>query len=325
MVKPHKVHHFTHTDLDGVGCACISQVALARREDVELEVKYCNYSDIDNEVNKLLDDLEEHRKIESYEAFRKHTILITDLSVNEETAKRLDAYNDKDTVVMLDHHKLPDSMRVRNWAVVADNGEESGTSLTFRYFYGNQIQGLQGIIDFVENVTLYDNWKFDPEVRSRPQDFNKYMYTFGRKYFVNYITDQLTLFPNTGVDLDDELLEALYDRDEAYIKAVSRKAKPVTYNGLHGMYVFAEQQVSRMGHRILIENPTIDFAVIILAPGNVSLRSRDDGDIDVAEIAKHFGGGGHTHAAGYQLAEPYTFTMEDNDEKACIDPEDSRA
>ena len=69
---------FTHDDLDGVGCAIVARLAFPD----DLVVRYCSYKTINSEINSFLDQLQVPVKI-----------IISDISVNEETAKRLDGYD----------------------------------------------------------------------------------------------------------------------------------------------------------------------------------------------------------------------------------------
>lgn len=308
------VNHFTHTDLDGVGCACLTTFITYNQKDVELDVKFCDYNDVNQQVNQLLDQLDEWKASDDMDYYRDRLILITDISVNEETAERLNsAANDKIVIMMLDHHQLSDKLRSYRWATVDDSGDNCGTSLVMNRFIGNQINGIQGVIDFVENVRLYDLWKFDPEERSKARSFNMLLSLFGKEHFLKLIAHELIEYPNTSIDLDQgwikNVLDCLYASEEEYIRNKLKTAVDIEYNGLHGKYVFAEQHVSRIGNRMLKEFPDIDFAAIVQTPNRVSLRSREGGVNVGMDIAKQFGGGGHPCAAGYTMSTPIKFEM----------------
>ena len=105
---------FTHDDLDGVGCAIVARLAFPD----DLVVRYCSYKSINSEINSFLDQLQEPVKI-----------IISDISVNEETATRLDGYD----VAMYDHH--PITVR-RPWMTIDISGGECGTSLLARALLG---------------------------------------------------------------------------------------------------------------------------------------------------------------------------------------------
>lgn len=57
----------------------------------------------------------------------------------------------------------------------------------------------------------------------------------------------------------------------------------------------------RAGQELLDRHAGIDVAVILYRDGKISFRKRDTCDINLAELAKLFGGGGHAYAAGARL------------------------
>lgn len=62
------------------------------------------------------------------------------------------------------------------------------------------------------------------------------------------------------------------------------------------------------GQKILDTKEEADVSVILYRNGRLSFRKRDDCDIDLAEIARVFDGGGHSYAAGAKL--PTTVTRD---------------
>ena len=68
--------------------------------------------------------------------------------------------------------------------------------------------------------------------------------------------------------------------------------------------LIAEDYIRDLGQAALADEDSEDLHyVAIVSPLNntVSLRSRNNEDIDVAKIAKAFNGGGHFHASGFQV------------------------
>ena len=87
------------------------------------------------------------------------------------------------------------------------------------------------------------------------------------------------------------------------VKKVCEKAVSRKYKDKDVLVVNASHWMSEIGARLA---PDCDFAVIWYYDHNdrmikVSLRAFHEA-IDVSEIAKHFGGGGHKKAAGFQLS-----------------------
>lgn len=305
------VHHFTHTDLDGVGCAILSKYMYDENPEIDLDIKYCNYDTINEEVTQLLDEIGENNK-------KHRLILITDISVNEEVAQRLDKLRlcDKLCIVMMfDHHQLSREIRSYEWATVDSSGANCGISLMYNYFFKDAPEGGgAAIFDFVRNVKLYDLWLFDPETHCIPLEYNMLLYTFGKTYFEELILHELFLYKDRPISFSTGWVRSFLDEQyaliEEYLEKKSKEAQDVTFKDYKGKYVFAEKDQSRLGNRILKDYPEADFAAIIAAPNYVSLRSRKDG-VNVGEdIAKYFGGGGHPAAAGYTMPTPIVFTME---------------
>ena len=86
------------------------------------------------------------------------------------------------------------------------------------------------------------------------------------------------------------------------VKKVCEKASARRLDGKHVMVVNASHWMSEIGARL---SPDCDFALIWYwdheeEHTKVSLRAFHE-TVDVSEIAKKFGGGGHKKAAGFQL------------------------
>ena len=88
-----KIKLFTHTDLDGIGCAILAYLAFGREN---VDVEFCNYDDVDEKVRNLIVD---HSTVSEYDR-----IYITDISVREEVAQIIDTWIDRDKIWLFDHH-----------------------------------------------------------------------------------------------------------------------------------------------------------------------------------------------------------------------------
>ena len=87
------------------------------------------------------------------------------------------------------------------------------------------------------------------------------------------------------------------------VKKVCDKAQPRKFGGKDVLVVNASHWMSEIGARLA---PDCDFALVWYwdhesLHTKASLRAFHE-TVDVAEIAKKFGGGGHRKAAGFQLA-----------------------
>src|SRR5574340_1199463 len=101
-----KIKHFTHTDLDGVGCGILAE----REYGDNVEIEYCDY---DNINEKVLDYI-------NTSTAPVDLILITDISVNEDVAERLEFIHHWGGVKikLIDHHGTATWLNKYKWAEV---------------------------------------------------------------------------------------------------------------------------------------------------------------------------------------------------------------
>lgn len=278
-----KIKLFTHTDLDGVGCAI-----LAKRAYEDVEVAYCNYGEIDATVSEFIDS-GEHEKYDY--------VIITDISVSEEVARKIEN-TIAHKIQLLDHHATAKGLNQYEWAYVADiidGVRTSGTSLLFEYLRDDY--QMEDVSWLAEKVRRYDTWEWNTKYNdTEAKQLNDLLYILGRERFVErFVNDPNPAFTET----ERLLLNLEQERIDAY---VARKTKEVVIRKI-GEYmvgvVFAEQFISQLGHAIAQEFEDIDFVAIVNTPKAVSLRTAKD--IDLSQIAKRYGGGGHPKAAGIPM------------------------
>lgn len=303
---------FTHTDLDGIGCAIIAYLAFGREN---VDVEYCNYNDVNEKIKEFLS-----RKDVSY----IHTY-ITDISVNGEVAKEIDMLGEKNTVRLFDHHAT--ALRLNQysqWACVKvedlDTGlKTSGTEMLYkylecrRYFEKLNEGSRENIKQFVEAVRDYDTWRWkDLDLRGLSyKNMNDLFHIYGRNEFIGWaITNILSqskssdpYFLRWFSKKDVDMLFMKQREIDRYIEKKDRELSIITdkFGHLCGV-VFADQYISELGNQICIRHPEIDYVAIIdISSGNISYRCvRDDIDLG-GEIAHSYGGGGHRKAAGSQF------------------------
>ena len=91
--------HITHNDSDAVGCALVAAFVYTEY-NLENNTYFCSATGASEKLNKILDDIE--KSGEHYPGF----ILISDISIDEETAVRLEGIRDLTGTKLLgmDHH-----------------------------------------------------------------------------------------------------------------------------------------------------------------------------------------------------------------------------
>lgn len=296
---------FTHTDLDGVGCAILAKLAFGE----EVDISYCNYDDINENVMNYLNHNDDSL---SY-------IYITDIRVNEEVAELLDK---RGGVVFLDHHPTALELNKYPWCkvMVEDlNGvKTSGTKMFYHWLGMNgclnkELEINEALSRFAELVRNYDTWRWSElgEDGIICKQVNDLMYLYGRDKFITWCISEI----------HDEVFPRLYSADELLLSTkqreideyVEEKNEQIIFSELCGRecgFVFAEKYVSELGNKLCKMHPEIDFiAMIDMGTKTVSYRTVKD-DIDLGkDIAQLFGGGGHPKAAGSEFSDNVQFKV----------------
>lgn len=292
---------FTHTDLDGVGCAILAQLAFGKDN---VDISYCNYDDIDQSVlDYVLRNLNDVST----------SIFITDISVNEKMA---DLLNKRGNVRLFDHHATALWLNKYMWCTVSvdepDKTKTSGTMLFYQWLMLNdncnkKLKMNKSLYNFVDLIRNYDTWRWKElgEDGVICKQVNDLLYLYGRDSFINWCISEI----------QDEVFPRLYKEDKFILqvrqseidKYIEEKNKTMIINSMCGKvcgFVFADKFVSELGNRLCEMNPGIDFVAIInIDNRTVSYRTIKE-NINLGEdVAALFGGGGHSKAAGSQFTD----------------------
>lgn len=290
-----KIKMFTHTDLDGVGCAI-----LLKRVYPDAEFDLCNY----HEINDKVCDFYSSGQYEKYDK-----VFITDISVDQDVAKLIDLLDqDKKALVLLDHHATALWLNKYKWALVqvdqTDGSKTAGTSLLYSYFLQENLIDIDdwNTAQFVEKVRRYDTWEWhNIHKDNHAKELNDLLYIVGQNRFINRFIDDID--PDFK-DSEQLLLEIEQKRIDAYVEKKRKELKKIDKDGFKFGVVFAETNQSIVGNILAEENPDLN-AIVMLNPGAAGMSLRSIGDrMHVGEYLKFFyGGGGHANAAGAPLAE----------------------
>lgn len=288
---------FTHTDLDGTGCAVLSKIAFENNVDIS----YCDYDTIDKEVKEF---------ISSKEILNYSTCFITDIKISDELAKEIDEKFKH--FYLLDHHPTAMYLNKYNWCEVKEylkylNGntiKTCGTELYYNWLFDHGfLKHKDNILNtFVEIVRDYDTYRWSTLGESGIicKKINDLMYLYGREEFINWCLTRIDNFSFPELSNDDKLLLSIKQREiDEYIDKKDKELIITTISGKTCGVVFADKYFSELGNKLCKMHPEIDFAAMIdMGDYTVSYRSIKD-DIDLGkDIAMKFGGGGHPKAAG---------------------------
>lgn len=232
-------------------------------------------------------------------------VLIVDLSFKKDVMRDLGEAARR--IIVLDHHKTAEAElagflqlscaggpfekryadRMIEGVGVCFDMEKSGCRLAWEYCFGDE-----PMPDWFAAVEDRDLWRFDLigtkeiciAIRSMPRDF---------ELWDTFTAENLA---NEGVTIRryvDMIVSNICDT--AFEEEIAGHKVPVAACS----YDF----VSETGHELLNRNPDAPFAACIVRSHDgvtYSLRSMDN-RMDVSEIAKANGGGGHRNAAGFRI------------------------
>lgn len=287
---------FTHTDLDGVGCAVLAKLAFKDEVDIE----YCNYDEINEKVLEYINQND-----------NKIPIYITDISVKEELAKLLDK---RGNVQLLDHHPTALELNKYSWCrvMVEDLSglKTSGTKMFYHWLgmhgcFSDELENNKLLNRFAELVRDYDTWIWaelgDEGIICK--QVNDLLYLYGREKFISWCVSKICCSDSFNLDDTDKLLFDIKQKEiDDYVEEKNKQLFTSPMCGLIAGFVFADKYFSELGNRLCKMHPEIDFVAMIDMDGTVSYRTIRE-DLDLGQrVAKQFGGGGHPKAAGSQFS-----------------------
>ena len=281
---------FTHTDLDGVSCEILGRIAFGE----DIDVVRCGYGNIDDKVEEFINSDEEFDKL-----------FITDISVKKELADALNNVSDK--VILLDHHKTALWLNEYPFALVQVEDESVGKMCGAYLFYEylkkhhEEFNDTLALKLFVKYVRMYDTWEWKEKYDNIiPKSLNDLMYMDGSNEFIDKMIYRLG--NNLAIFDDTDLMKLQIE--QTYINSyIAQKNETLMVNDdLFPEYTvgitFADKYISELGNKLCELHPELDFVVLInMSTLTVSYRTVKD-DLDLSDIAKGFGGGGHPKASG---------------------------
>jgi oligoribonuclease NrnB/cAMP/cGMP phosphodiesterase (DHH superfamily) len=294
-----KTYLFTHSDLDGVGCAVLATLAFGPQPE-DLEITYVNYHTVNNAIMNFIAD-----RAGDDQEFR---LMITDIAPEgkdrEIVAEAINVLHasKRAKVFLCDHHSTSSWIKKYPWAqhdmnycgtqLVLDHLERGQTA-----FFGPNVR------EFAEMVCVYDNWKLTHPARPRSESVNRYLYFIGFDSFVREFAQ------NPEADLEPScarVVGQLRRNEESYVnKVIERQCRDdfvlEDRDGHKYCILVAEKNVSQVCHGALDAFSELDYAMCLNPSYDKGdLRSREGG-VDVSKVAEKLGGGGRQATAGFQM------------------------
>lgn len=306
-----KIKLFTHTDLDGVGCAVLAYLAFGYKN---VDVEFCSYNNINQKVLKFI-------MSRSLSNSAYYGLYITDISVSEEVARQIEKHKDNIMPRLFDHHATALWLNKYDWCQVMENTpmyghlKTSGTELFYMYLCEfsmldiHNIDAVKNIGKFVTIVRDWDTWRWKElgNIGNISKDMNDLFSMYGIVEFIEWIIPKISLedadlFPAFGLEEKTMLAQLRKDINHYIDKKNSQIIKKEDIFGNRYGVVFAERYISELGNRLCELNPKLAYiAIIDISEGKISFRTIKDNINLGDEIAHAYGGGGHPKAAGALL------------------------
>tara|TARA_R110001592_G_scaffold350819_2_gene647301 strand:- start:15649 stop:16491 length:843 start_codon:yes stop_codon:yes gene_type:complete len=221
-------------------------------------------------------------------------VVILDFSFDNKTTKKM--IKDANELLVIDHHKSA-VVELHDISNTIFDMNKSGATLSWEFFHPGK-----DAPKFIQYITDRDLWKWElPYSKEFSAAFDMVPFEF----------EEFEKFEDDSV-FDDAVKRGSYilAYSKTVVKKVCEKASARKMGGKDIMVVNASHWMSEIGARL---SPDCDFAMIWYYDHNdkiikVSLRAFHD-RIDVSDISKKFGGGGHRKAGGFVL--PGDYNIED--------------
>lgn len=303
---------FTHiADFDGVACAVLAKLVYGSEN---VDVTYANYDNIDELVIKYAD----FAKTNDYH----NLVYITDLSIKPETAEYLesiqpDYYSNGFMITekfqLIDHHQSALYLKDKFWAIVETHdgkGKQLSATELFHYYFrlNNENPDLDSnnIKRMVSIVTELDTWAWKKNNNPEPMKWGRLMKLYGAEKFEEIILDRLDRYYFELLDEENLILNILEEKDNRYMNDVLNKGiiEGEIGNFKYGL-VYADSCISELGNKICELGYEVGI-VVSFTWRTIGFRSIKE-NVDVSKIVKLISNnsGGHVHAGGLQLGEPY--------------------
>lgn len=286
---------FTDVDLDGLGSGVLAKLAFGE----QAKVSYCSYRNLNQRVEAFITNQENNNE----ETF------ITDLAVNEETEKKLaERFQAGKHIQVIDHHVTALHFNNYKWGSVKteyESGKKTcATSLFYDYLIEKgRLDKSKALNEFVDLIRQYDTWEWDENNNIKAKRLNDLFHIMNREQFeeemIKRLTENRESFDFT--ETENIILDIEEQKINRYIHSKSRQMVQTFVEDYCVGIVPAEQNMSELGNALNTQNPHLDMIVLLNLGGKkMGFRTIHD-EVNVAEFAKRYGGGGHPKASGADL------------------------
>jgi oligoribonuclease NrnB/cAMP/cGMP phosphodiesterase (DHH superfamily) len=218
-------------------------------------------------------------------------LYIVDFSLPRDVLERLHKELDGNLVV-LDHHKTAEE-NLKGLPYCVFDMNKCGAVLAWEYFHS-----IRSIPPFFQYIQDRDIWtKKLPFIEEASAYIDSYPNTI-QQHEQHYINFSLNF---NAVKAEGS---ALLRYRDSIVKKIGKSAREYDLSGDKCLVVNSPLMfASDVGNMLCIDHPEVKFVCCYndIKDGVRQYSLRSEGDFDVSEIAKRYGGGGHKNAAGFTV------------------------
>lgn len=214
-------------------------------------------------------------------------IYIVDFSYPRETL--LLQHELAESLLVIDHHKTAQEALAGLHFATFDM-EQSGAMLAWKHFHG-----ITPVSKLIQHIEDRDLWKFE---MGATKAICEALWAHPKNFLAwdNYASDPAAL---KRLKIEGDLLLLA---KQGVVNQTCYGAFVCCVDGRRVIACNAPVHVSEVCHELLSRNPDCEFAIGFRITSEQiyrwDFRSRKNSGVDVSEVAKLFGGGGHENAAG---------------------------
>lgn len=254
-------------------------------------------------ANDIIGKVQEIIKNKSYLLYDE--IFITDLTLDRATCEMIMQTGNSSRFHLFDHHAF--NLVANEYpfgTAISTNAEginECATSLIYKYLKNlyPQVFDTEAMSTYTELIRQSDTWDWVKTNNLESKKLNDLHDILGRDKYIEYFVEFFKKNKNFYFTPEQEyILKIEQDRIKRYLEETEKTMFHATLCGRRCGIVFAESNRSLLGNYLAQKySNIIDFVVIINMQQGLSFRSIKD-DVNVAEFASIYGGGGHVKASG---------------------------
>ena len=304
----------SHNDLDGYGVNVIANVIEKTNPQIKFHIENCSYKSINLHGYRVLAGTEQFSELNVKTC---DNLFITDITMSDKMMAWADKFKN---VICLDHHFTTKQYLsdLYKWCKIEELDEDSDrTSGTLMFYKYVKKLGWLDNLTFEQDMNLscfahtvrdYDLWIWAENEDVVPKNLNDIFGFMDREEFIHKQSESIL---NYGDFIEEnkvviETLNKIYSNYKRSKIENIKEYEPLNKKfGFRIGVLFADQYISELGNDLCKETDYDAILMINADKGICSIRSV--GDINVGDMAKELGGGGHFNSSGFNIDEKELF------------------